>query len=367
MKSNGLRRRYFALLALTAACGTGAWGQPAISPNSVPQAIPRRASIIFIQCNGLGYGDLSCYGQTNYQTPNLDKLAAEGVRFTNYSAADPAPVTQAALMLGENYSEARTNVPLAPEAVTVAQVLQLAGYSTGMIGDWELGDENAAGAPWKKGFNEFAGFLNDLDATNFYSDYIYHYAPRIPTDPPGRRAHFNGREELYYNTAGKQGTYLPDIFASSAANFAKNNEPDAFNHHRPFFLLVNYNLPDENLRVPSDAPFSEEPWPQAEKNRAALISRIDDSIGRLRQQLDSIRMTNNVLIFFAGASIPHKSSQIDPAFFQSNLATNDLRVPMIAHWPDAHCAGTGQRLEMVGGGFSAHGRRDWICPHAVRG
>ena len=329
-------RTLIAMAALVDYCG---WGQPNIITNGIPQAIPRRASIIFIQCDGLGYGDLSCYGQTNYQTPNLDKLAVEGVRFTNYFAADSAPVTQAALMLGKDYSHAQKDVPLAPEAVTVAQVLKLAGYRTCFIGYWDLGNANSPGAPWKKGFDEFAGFMDERDFANFFPEHIFHYAPRTLADPQDRAAHFVGNEELYYNTGGKHGTYLPDLFAKAAANFVKDNEPDAFNHHRPFFLMLNYNLPDGNAQVPTDAPYSEEPWPQPEKNRAALITRIDDSIGLLRQQLATNQMTNNVLIFFSSASIPRKTAEMDPAFFQSNLATNDFRVPMIVHWPEHIAAG----------------------------
>jgi arylsulfatase A-like enzyme len=91
--------------------------------------------------------------------------------------------------------------------------------------------------------------------------------------------------------------------------------------------------------VPSDAPFSEEAWPQPEKNKAALVSRIDDYIGQLRDQLQKIGMTNNVAIFFSSAAGPKKTVEIDPEFFRSNLATNDFRVPMIARWPENIPAG----------------------------
>jgi arylsulfatase A-like enzyme len=325
------------------------WAQSLIINNSQPQAVPRRASIIIIQCDGLGYGDLSCDGQTNYQTPNLDQLAAEGIRFTNYFAADSSAVTRASLMLGKDYSTTRRDIPLAPEAVTVAQVLKMAGYQTGYIGEWDLGDENSLTAPWKKGFDDFIGFFNDQDAANFYAGQFYRYARRTLADPPQKAAHFVGYEELYYNTGGKHETYIPDMYGQAAANFVKENVPDAANHHRPFFLVVNYIIPDAHIQVPSDAPYSDESWPQAGKNRAALISRIDNSIALLRQQLDKVQMTNNVLIFFAGGSIPHKTAELDPAFFQSNLATNDFHVPMIVHWPNHIPAGQVSGLK-----WSAH-------------
>lgn len=347
MKSFLPSRFACSLVAVSAVFEFCAYGQTITITNQLPQAIPRRASIIVIQCEGLGYGDLSCYGQTNYQTPNLDRLAAEGIRFTNYFAADSAPVTQAALLLGRKYSDAQKEVPLPPEAVTIAQLLKSAGYRTCFIGDWDLGNENPLAVPWKKGFDEFAGYMDESEATNFYADYIWSLPPNYSYDQglkkfvrwtPAQGQPAAGREMIYWNTRGKN-VYIPDKLGQAAVNFVKDNEPDFSNRYRPFFLLVNYVIPDRNVQVPTDAPYSDEPWSQPEKNRAALISRIDDSIGQLRQQLDKNQMTNNVLIFFAGASIPRKSAEMDPAFFQSNLATNDFHVPMIVHWPEHITAG----------------------------
>jgi arylsulfatase A-like enzyme len=304
-------------------------------------ALPRRASIIFIQCDGLGYGDLSCYGQTKFQTPNLDKLAAEGIRFTNYSIADASSPSHAALMLGKNPASRSAGrqrpdveIPLASDEMTVAQILKNSGYHTGLIGGWDLGDENSSGAPWKKGFDEFAGYLNSTDAGNFYADYIFRRAPRAILDATNNQMKdFTGREMIYPNTGGQKGQYIPDLLDKAALNFVKNNQPDQFNRYRPFFLLLNYQIPNGKIEVPTDAPFSEESWPQPEKNKAALISRIDGYVGQLQEQLQKIGMTNNAVIFFSSGSRPEKSAEIDPGFFHSNVSTNDLRVPMIARWP----------------------------------
>lgn len=347
MKSSRFRRLGRALIAVVALLEFSAVAQPLIVTNSIPRAIPRRASIIFIQCDGLGYGDLSCYGQTNYQTPNLDRLAAEGIRFTNYSAAPSAPVTQAAFLLGKNYFLAAADVPLPPEAVTVAQLLKSAGYHTGMVGDWDLSGPNSPAVPWRKGFDQFAGYLDEPDAANFFANHIWSLPPHYSFDAklnkfvrwnPSQGQPSAGWEMLYQNTRGRN-EYIPDLFTKAAINFIQYSQPDPFNHWRPFFLFLNYKIPDGNIEVPTDAPFSEEPWPQQEKNRAALILRIDDSIGQLRQQLDKSHMTNNVLIFFAGGSIPKKTAEADPDFFHSNIATNYFRVPMIAHWPEHIAAG----------------------------
>ena len=319
------------------------------SANAKPKVFPRRASIIFIQVDGLGYGDLSCYGQTKYQTPNLDKLAAEGIRFTNYSVSAAASSSHASLMTGKNPSHLRqrsdVEVPLAFDEITIAQILKSTGYHTGLIGLWDLGAENSSGVPWQKGFDEFAGYLDSADAQNFYADYVDRYAPHaILNDTNKQMENFVGREMIYYNTGGKKGQYIPDVLAKAAANFVKNNQPDAFNHYKPFFLLLNFKIPDTNVMVPSDAPFSEEPWSQAEKNRAAFIARLDNYVGQLRDQLNLLRMTNNVVIFFASATTPKKSSDSDPKFFHSNISPNDLRAPLIANWSGKISAGSASGL-----------------------
>jgi arylsulfatase A-like enzyme len=301
-----------------------------VAPAARP-AIPRRASIIFIQVDGLGYGDLSCYGQQKFQTPNLDKLGAEGIRFTNYFGENETIKSQTELMFGKNSGSG---------AMTVVQILKNSGYRTGLIGEWDLGDENSSGAPWRKGFDEFAGYLNSNDAGNFYADYIFRYAPKsIINETNNQREDFLGREMLYPNTGGQKSEYVPDLLAKAALNFIKNNLPDQSNRYRPFFLLLDFKIPNHKIEVPTDAPFSEESWPQPEKNKAALISRIDDYVGQLRGQLQKIRMTNNVVIFFSGTVPPKKTAEVNPEFFRSNISTNDLRVPMIVHWPGSIPAG----------------------------
>jgi arylsulfatase A-like enzyme len=310
--------------------------QPADS--SAMAAMPRRPSIILIQCEGLGYGDLSCYGQTKFQTPNLDKLAADGIRFTNYHAGDVATVlARAALLTGMDIKHLRqstdASAPLADGDVTVAQVLKNSGYHTGYIGEWSLGDEKTTGAPWRKGFDEFAGYLNPADAENYYADYIFRYAPKSLLNPTNNQPEdFIGREMIYVNTLEKKTQYIPDVYAHAAVSFVGNNEPDQFNHHRPFFLVVNYKIPGRNVTVPSDAPFSAEAWPQPQKNKAAIIARLDNYVGQLREQLEKSGLTNGTAIFFTSDTGP-KPGAADPKFFQSAGPDNGLVVPMIACWP----------------------------------
>ena len=297
-------------------------------------AVPRRSSIIFIACHGLGCGDLSCYGQTNFQTPNLDKLAAEGTRFTSYRApGDDLPPAQAALMAGK-------------DAALAAQ-LQSAGYHTGLLGEWTLGAK-----PWTQGFDEFAGFLNEQEAKNYYSDFIWRYAPNSKYDETNQAyGAWAGREMIYENTGGKQGRYVPDVLMGAAANFVRVNQPDFANHYRPFFLLVNLPAPrsvtsgKDDYPVPTDAPFTGEKWPQAAKNRAALIARLDEGVGRLLEQMKKLGMTNNVAIFLTGAVAPEKFADTNLNFLKvagevrGGTSADRLRVPMLVRWPDHVLAG----------------------------
>ena len=351
------RTLILALLSGTALFGFSPGARAELSfifTNSTPAAMPRRPSIILIVADGLGYGDLSCYGQTKFQTPNLDRLAAGGIRFTSYYAGDAvSSPSRAALMLGKDSGHlkqrADVDVPLTADDITVAQVLKQSGYHTGLIGEWDLGGDGTSGAPWNKGFDEFAGYFDSADAENYYADYIWRHDPTTG---------FHGREMLYPNTGEKKGQYLPDLFTTAAINFVKNNQPDRVNRYRPFFLLVNYTTLRANtaekartgngMQVPTDAPFSGESWPQPEKNKAAMIARLDSYIGQLLEQLQKLGMTNNTVIFFTSDTGPQTNGGVGPKFFQSagpfrgsrgDLYDGGLRVPMIAHWPGKIPAG----------------------------
>ena len=358
------------LLAGTALPGLspGANGQLSfVLTNRPPQTLPRRPSIILIVADGLGYGDLSCYGQTKFQTPNLDRLAVEGIRFTGYYAGDAAgSPSRAALMLGRDSGHLRqradADIPLAPGETTVAQLLKQSGYHTGLIGEWNLGDDATGGAPWKKGFDEFAGYLDANDAANFYAAYMWRLNPNFSYDESyndkinGHWREWNkadgsptpGKEMIYVNTQGKN-QYIPDLLTKAALSFIQINQPDQFNHYRPFFLLLNYNVPGAgNGPVPTDAPYSDEPWPQAQKNKAAMIARLDGYLGQLLDQLQQSGLTNDTVVFFTSDTGPDKDGGVDPKFFQSagpyhggrgELYEGGLRVPMIVHWPGTIPAG----------------------------
>ena len=294
---------------------------------------PRKPNIIFILADDLGYGDLGCYGQKKIKTPNLDQLAAEGIRFTQfYAGSTVCAPSRCALMTGKHTGHAwiRGNGTQALRAndVTVAEVLHRAGYHTGVFGKWALGLEDTSGTPNKKGFDEWLGYLDQVLAHNYYPTQLWRNANRLL---------------LEKNLKDLKGEYSHDLFERAATNFITLKKDHPFFLYLPFTLPhANNELKDQGMEIPSDAPYSNEPWPQPEKNKAAMITRLDDTVGRILAHLKRLKLDENTLVFFTSDNGPHREGGVDERFFQSggglrglkrDLYEGGIRVPMIVRWP----------------------------------
>src|SRR4051812_17180701 len=265
-----------------------------LAPMSRAQDI-RRPNIVFILADDLGYGDVSCYGQTMFTTPNIDRLATEGMRFTQaYAGATVCAPSRCSLMIGVHGGHAtirgNKRVPLRAQDVTVATVLKQAGYATALCGKWGLGDVDDVGAPTKHGFDYFFGYTDQVHAHNYYPAYLFENDKRYPL-PNVMPANAAPRGQ---GVAVEKKVWSHDVIAEKAVTWLKANA------EKPFFLYLAITLPHANnegkkegMEVPTDAPYSEKTWPQPEKNKAAMINRLDATVGQVTALLKELKVDDN--------------------------------------------------------------------------
>ena len=324
------------------------------------RAADRPPNVVLILADDVGYGDLGCFGQTRIRTPHLDQLAKDGVRFTqSYAGSTVCAPSRCALMTGLHTGHCRvrgngggggprSNVPLAPTDMCVAELLQRAGYATALVGKWGLGEEGSVGVPTRKGFGHFFGYLNQHHAHNYYPDFLIRGTARERIDNP---------QSDTENVAARRNFYAPDLLREDALRFI------AANRDRPFFLFFATIAPHANNEktratgdgneVPTDTPYSNEAWPQPEKNKAAMITRMDADVGAILARLRELGLERDTLVIFSSDNGPHKEGGNDPAFFRSSgpfrgfkraLTDGGIRVPTIARWPGTLRPGTSDHV-----------------------
>jgi arylsulfatase A-like enzyme len=311
-----------------------------------------KPNIIFIMADDLGYGELGCYGQEKIKTPNLDRMAREGVRFTRfYAGCTVCAPSRCALMTGQDTGHCtvrgnagkETNHPQMLRAgdVTVAEVLQQAGYATALIGKWGLGMPGDEGHPNRQGFDYFFGYLSQVHAHNHFPDYLWRNDERVPL--PNQIVPM-GPDGAGYATNAVQ--FAGDLFAREALQFIERNKD------RPFFLDLSLVVPHANnervralkngMEVPDFGRYKKKPWSDALKGEAAMDTRMDSDIGEILKLLKKLHLAENTLVIFTSDNGSQKEGGQDAQFFRPSgklrgykrdFYEGGIRVPFIAWWP----------------------------------
>jgi arylsulfatase A-like enzyme len=304
-------RRLLAGLIVLLAAGPGNAGET-----------ERRPNVVFILADDLGYGDLGCFGQQKIKTPHLDRLAAEGVRFTQaYAGATVCAPSRCGLMTGKHGGHAaiRGNrelpgegqLPMPADTVTVAHLMKTAGYATGIIGKWGLGDPASVSTPNKMGFDYFFGYNCQRQAHEYYPEHLWRNADKV----------------MLHGKA-----YSHDLMADDALAFVRRHAD------RPFFLYLAFTIPHSKLQVPDLGPYADEPWPDNLKKLASMVTRLDRDVGRLTALLKELKIDERTLVVFAS---DNGAAYRDAVFnhsgplrgYKRDLYEGGIRTPAIARWP----------------------------------
>ena len=315
---------------------------------------PGQPNVIYILADDLGYGDLSCYGQKKFETPNIDALADRGMMFTqHYSGSTVCAPSRSVLLTGlhTGHTPVRGNAEIEPEGqaemsgtpYTVANHFKKAGYQTGCVGKWGLGYPGSASEPLKMGFDRFYGYNCQRMAHCYYPAFLWND---------------DQRELLWGNVASQKKDYAPDLTHAQALDFIRENKD------QPFFLFYAAIQPHADMIAPEEhmkkfrGKFDPEPsheadhyiaQPEPRAAFAAMVSVLDNYVGEVVKELETLGIDDNTMIIFTSDNGPHIEGGHDPDYFNSygplrgykrDLYEGGIRVPMIATWPAKIAAGT---------------------------
>lgn len=355
------------LIALLLSCYVLTGSTPSFSQKKKTN---RKPNIIYIYANDLGYGELGCYGQKKIKTPHLDQLASEGIRFTKHYTSTPvcAPA-RCMLLTGRHggHSFIRGNyeqggfkddqeggqMPLPEGTLTIAKLLQNAGYVTGAFGKWGLGMANSSGDPNKQGFDYFYGYLDQKQAHNYYPTHLWDNGQWDTLNNPfidvHRKLAPDAPDSAFNYFKGKE--YAIDKIADRAHKFITDNK------EKPFFLYLPMTIPHASLQVPDAAVqeyvgvFEEKPYlgekgyastPYPRATYAAMITYLDKQVGKIREQIKQLGLDENTIILFSSDNGTTFDGGVDAEFFNSvsglrgrktEVYEGGIREPFIARWP----------------------------------
>ena len=356
-----------------------------------------RPNIIYIMCDDMGYGDLGCYGQPYISTPNIDRMAREGMRFTQaYAGAPVSAPSRACMMTGQHsgHTEVRGNKeywadskpvfygrnrdysvvgqhPYDPRHVILPEIMKDNGYRTGMFGKWAGGYEGSVSTPDKRGVDEFFGYICQFQAHLYYPNFLNEYS-RTRGDTAVSRVVLddNIAHPMFGRDYRKRTAYSADLIHRRALQWL-----DAQDGRKPFFGVFTYTLPHAELVQPDDSLveaykkkfFTDRTWGGQENSRynavehthaqfAAMITRLDAYVGQIMAKLEEKGLADNTLVIFTSDNGPHEEGGADPTFFgrdgklrglKRQCYEGGIRIPFIARWPGRIAAGTVNDLQVA--------------------